>query len=188
MKHLFRSLLLAALLLAPASAETYTIDPSHSNVTFRIRHLLSEMEGRFNEITGTVDYDPAKPEAAKVSFAVQTKSIDTANTKRDDHLRSADFFDVTKFPEATFVSKSVKKIDDKNLEVSGDFTLHGVTKPLTVQVRIYGPADTAAGKRLGAGTEFKIDRRVFGVNSYADPKAVLGDEVTMRINVEGRTK
>lgn len=188
MKHLFRSCLLAGLLLAPAVAETYTIDPSHSNVTFRIRHLLSEMEGRFNDFGGTIDFDPAKPEAAKVNLTVQVKSIDTANVKRDDHLRSKDFFEVEAFPQATFVSTSVKRVDEKNLEVSGDFTLHGVTKPMTVKVRIYGPADTAAGKRMGAGTEFKVDRRVFGVNSYADPKALLGDEVTLRVNVEARVK
>ena len=188
MRHIFQSLLMAGLLLSPALAETYTIDPAHSNVTFRIRHLLSEMEGRFNDFGGTIDFDPARPEAAKVNLVVQVKSIDTANTKRDDHLRSKDFFEVEKFPTATFVSTAAKKIDDKNLEVSGNFTLHGVTKPMTVKVRIYGPAETASGKRVGAGTEFTLDRRAYGVNSWNDPKAVLGDEVTMRLNVEARVK
>lgn len=184
MKHLFRTCLVAGLLLAPALAETYAIDPSHSNVTFRIRHVLSEMEGRFNDFAGTIDYDPAKPEASKVVLTVQVKSVDTANAKRDDHLRGKDFFEVEKYPEATFVSKSVKKIDDKNLEVTGDFTLHGTTKPMTVNVRIYGPDK----KRMGAGTEFKLSRDTYGVNSYADATGVLGDEVTMRINVEARAK
>ena len=124
---------------------------------------------------------------APAYLAKLTRRADGKAITSDDVVNTFAIGRIMGWSDWTYLSE-VKKIDDKNLEVSGDFTLHGVTKPLTVQVRIYGPADTAAGKRLGAGTEFKIDRRVFGVNSYADPKAVLGDEVTMRINVEGRTK
>lgn len=167
-----------------AKAASYKVDPAHHGVVFNISHLkVSKIFGRFNELTGQVNYDPAKPEATTINLAVQAKSIDTANEQRDKHLRSPDFFNVAEFPVITFKSTRVvvdeKDKDKTELKVTGDLTLLGVTKSVTVEFDVRGPRDKGA---LGFVTELEIKRSDFGMK-YGLPDAI-GDKVELDISFE----
>lgn len=188
-RFLFGMLALASLSTGPALAEVYTVDSTHSGISFRIRHLISEAEGRFNNFKGTVDFDPADYAKTKVNFTIQADSIDTGNAKRDTHLKSADFFEVEKYPTLTFVSTSAKKTGDKTMDVTGDMTIHGKTRRMTVPVRVFGPTDPDKDGSRSAGfqTEFNLSRADFGVNSWTDKSGVLGDEVKARVTIEAHS-
>jgi polyisoprenoid-binding protein YceI len=181
---------LAALLLPAASlaeARTYAVDRAHSNVGFKIRHLISEVEGRFTDFDGKVTYDPQAPEASAVEFTVQATSIDTDNQRRDDHLRSADFFEVEKYPTLGFKSVSVARGSGDTLQVTGDLTIHGVTKRVTIPVRVTGVIPFRDGQKAGFASDFTVDRKDYNVtwNRNMDQGGVvLGDEVEIRIRVE----
>lgn len=153
MKRLFAASLLSLSLLSSVQAADYTIDTEnmHAGITFRIKHLgYSWLYGRFNDFSGNFSYDPAKPDDAKVEVSIKTTSVDSNHAERDKHLRSKDFLDVEKFPEAKFVSKSFKRNADGTGALEGDFTLHGVTKPLKIDVKeIGGGKDPWGGERLG---------------------------------------
>ncbi|MEA3207102.1 MAG: hypothetical protein QOE70_159 [Chthoniobacter sp.] len=189
MKHTF--LLCSALFLVGASAfagtETYKIDPVHSTIGFKIRHFFSKVGGRFNEVAGTIQGDPAKPDDAQVSVTIQTKSIDTAEAKRDTHLRSPDFFDVEKFPAMTFVSKKVTRTGDNTADVTGDLTLHGVTKDVTLKVTFLGKGKTM-NEAITTGWEAttKIKRSEFGLtwNKVVEGTSAVGDDVEIELQVE----
>ena len=146
-KALVQALSLALLLPAFAAADpvVYKVDPDHSGVGFTIRHFVSNVSGRFKDFDGVIKYDKANPAASSVSFTVQAKSIDTDNDDRDNHLRSPDFFDAEKFPTLTFTSTSVKAVDADTLEVTGDMTIKGVTKKVTIPVDILGSVKTPRG-------------------------------------------
>ena len=177
----------AALAALPASATTYTIDLSHSNVDFTIRHLIANVRGSFGAFEGTIvmDADPAK---SSVDFTIQAKSIDTANEQRDGHLRSPDFFDVEKYPTITFKSTAVKKTGDKAYEVTGPLTMRGVTKVVTLPVTFLGEVkDPWGNTKAGFSIATTINRQEFGVswNKALDQGGfVLGDEVKVEINLE----
>lgn len=177
--------LLAPLVAVPAVAEagTWTVDSAHSGVGFEIRHLLTDVPGRFNDFEGTIVYDPENPASSSVEFTVQAASIDTGNEDRDNHLRSADFFDVEKHPTITFKSKKVVKAGE-NLAVTGDFTLHGVTREITVPVEFRGTMGNAAG----FATEFTIDRNDYGIewNRNTGGGAILGNDVDIEIEIEAK--
>jgi polyisoprenoid-binding protein YceI len=164
-------------------AEDYKVDAVHSAVLFRIQHMgVSFAYGRFNDISGSVSYDAAAPEKAKFDVSVKAASIDTGNADRDKHLRSADFFEVDKFPDISFKSKDVKKKSDKELEVTGDMTLHGVTKPMTVTISIVGVADVPRmGPTAGFECSLTVKRSDFGMDKMMQG---LGDEVTLRVALE----
>ena len=169
----------------PAEATgTYDVDAVHSSVVFRIKHLnTAYFYGRFNEIAGTIVLDDADP--ARGSFDVQVKvaSVDTANADRDKHLKSPDFFDAEQFPLITFRSRSVKKVGETTLEVAGDLTLHGVTKPLTVKIERTGSGTGMRGEfRCGWETVFEIKRSDFGMTKLIGP---VGDDVRLMVSVEG---
>jgi len=176
-----------------ASAETLALDPNHSHVGFSIRHFFTQVKGEFKTVSGTIDVDPKNLDAAKVNVAIDPASINTNNDKRDNHLRSADFFDVTKFPAMTFVATSVKITDPKAYTgtLTGDLTMHGVTKPVTLKLegggmQAMGPNGTLAGF-TASGT---LDRKDFGIiwNKVFDAgPAMLGDDVTLEIDVEAKT-
>jgi polyisoprenoid-binding protein YceI len=183
------AVLAAALSAAPArAAEQYTVDPMHSAISFKISHLgLSWVFGTFKDLSGTFTIDPEN--AAKSAFALTIKadSIDTSNVKRDEHLRSPDFFNAKQFPTLTFKSTAVKAIDG-GFEVTGDFTMHGETKPLTFTVRGGRKAEFPPGiSRTGYTAEFVVKRSEFGVG---DPKfaSALGDEVFVTVSFEGTLK
>lgn len=184
-------LLASAALLVPAVAAAepavYKVDSDHSGVSFVVRHFVSNVPGRFKDFDGVVKYDAKNPTASSVSFTVQAASVDTDNGDRDNHLRSPDFFDVEKFPTLTFSSTSVKAVDADTLEVTGDLTIKGVTKKVTVPVELLGVMKGPRGEKAGFESSFKVDRKEYGItwNRLLDTGgAVLGDEVRVTISIE----
>jgi polyisoprenoid-binding protein YceI len=168
------------------AAETYQTDSVHSSVVFRVKHMNTSFAyGRFNEITGTFALDKASPSQSKFDFQVKAATIDTANAKRDQHLKGPDFFNVVQYPTLSFASKSVTASGD-GFEVTGDLTMHGVTKPVTVQVvpTGAGPGPTG-GKIAGIETTFTIKRSDFGMNKRIP---MLADDVRVTVSVEGGVK
>lgn len=172
---------------APSAADAYEIDAAHSTVLFRAKHLdVSYTYGRFNDFSGAVTFDAAKPENSKVEVEIKTESVDTANEKRDAHMRSPDFFDAKQFPTCNFRSTSVKKGKDGHLAVTGDFTLHGVTKPVTLDVEPVGSGkDPWGGERAGFHGTCTLKRSEFGMNFM--PEA-LGEDVLITVSIEGVKK
>ena len=170
--------------IEPAGAQTtFKVDPVHSFVTFRIRHMgVAHAWGRFDQPQGTVVWDDADPSKSSVQVTLQTERIDTGNEKRDAHLRSPDFFNARQFPTITFKSTAVTKKGEGEFEVRGDMTLLGVTKPVTAKVVKVGEADTKRGQLAGWDAFFTVKRSEFGMTFMPDG---LGDEVTIFVSVEG---
>ncbi len=173
----------------PTLAETYTIDPQHSQAGFSIRHMmLSNVRGAFSKVSGTIDYDPKKPDESKVSATIDMNSVVTHDEKRDNHLKSPDFFDTAKYPTMTFTSKKVVAKDKDHLTVTGELNLHGVTKEVTMNVE--GPTaelKDPKGAKRGASASTRIHRKDFGVtyNKNLDNGGVaLGEDVDVTIDVE----
>ncbi|HEY5753947.1 MAG TPA: YceI family protein [Chthoniobacterales bacterium] len=185
---LFSAALLAVASLSPVlAADTYEFDPAHSTIGFRIRHLFSDVSGRFNKFSGKIVYDEAAPEKSSVDVTIQADSIDTANAKRDTHLKTPDFFDVEKYPELTFKGKKVEKKDAKTFVVTGDLTIHGVTHEVPVTVEFLGKGKGVQGEPVsGWSASTTIDRNKFGVtyNSLVEGSKILGDDVKIDIQVE----
>lgn len=189
---LTRTLLLTLVAALPLAAqtpahETWTVDKNHSSAQFKIRHMMANVVGSFRDFDGSVNIDRKNPAASTVEFTIQAKSIDTGSTNRDEHLRSADFFDVAKYPTITFKSTSVKPNSQTEFDVTGDLTMHGVTKRVTLPVTFLGFARTARGEKAGFEIETKINRKDFGIewNRALDEGGVLlGDEVKVTINLE----
>jgi polyisoprenoid-binding protein YceI len=189
------SILIAVAALAPlapvavllAAGESFNIDGVHSTVIYKVKHLnIGNAYGRFNQLTGTVVLDPDQP--AKSSFQVEIKSdsIDTGNGKRDTHLKSPDFFAVKQFPTITFKSKGVKKDGENAYQVSGDLTLHGVTKPVTVKVERTGAGkDPWGGFRNGFESTFTVKRSDFGMKGMLD---AISDDVQLTVSSEAVKK
>ena len=180
---------LALLLPALAAAEptVYTVDPDHSGVGFSIRHFVSNVPGRFNDFEGTIRYDPQSPAASSVEISVRTTSLDTGNADRDEHLRSADFFDAQKFPALTFASTAVTAKDAHTLEVTGDLTLHGVSRRITIPVQVLGTVKIPNGEKAGFEALFTLNRKDFGItwNRVLDAGGtVLGEDVKIAIEIE----
>src|SRR5262245_49721945 len=149
---------------AAAAVASYEIDPVHSSILFKCSHLnVSNYYGRFNDFSGTVVFDPAKPEASTISIEVKTDSVDTNSDKRNKHLMSPDFLSAKEFPTATFKSKEVKKGADGKWTVTGDFTLRGVTKTITCPFEVVGQSKTDMGDRAGFEGHFTFKREDFGV-------------------------
>ncbi len=176
----------AALLAAvPAfAADTYDLDPVHCTFLFKIKHMgVSYTYGRFNESSGTFTLDAENPANNQIAVEVKTASIDTAVEARDKHLRSPEFFNVEAFPTMSFESTSFKKIDDTHFEVTGDLTIHGVTKSITTTAEFVGIAKGMKGEtRAGLETTFTIDRTDFGMDTMVGP---VGAEVELTVSVEG---
>ena len=172
---------------AAAAQDLYTIDPNHSNVAFKVRHLVSKVGGEFTDFEGAITADFNNLDVSGVQFSIQAASLDTRNEDRDGHLRSADFFDVEKFPEITFTSTKVTKIDNDSFAVAGTLTMHGVSKPITLTVDYLGEMAAMGGVRAGYELSTTIDRKDFGVswNRALDSGGlILGDEVEVTINLE----
>ncbi len=167
----------------PAPAAAYTIDPVHSTVLFKVLHMgASNFYGRFNDVSGTIALDVAKPENSSVEFTVKTESIDTNNAKRDEHLKGPDFFLTKQFPTANFKSKTVKKTGDKTYDVAGDLTIRGITKPASFTFTQVGAGKTPNGKEIiGGETAITVKRGDFGL-TYG--QGALGEEVTLIVSVE----
>lgn len=192
MKHLLAtvSTIVALSLPAMAFATTWSIDPEHSNIGFKVRHLMvSNVKGQFDKHNGVVNIDDKDITKSKVEVSIDTASINTNVQKRDDHLRSADFFDVATYPAMTFVSKKVVKAGKDKLKVTGDLTLHGITKEVFLNVE--GPTtevkDPWGVIRRGAVASTKINRKDFGLvwnKALETGGVVVGDEITITLEVE----
>lgn len=164
-------------LAAPAAwAEKFEIDPTHSFIEFGVSHLgFSVLRGRFNDIKGSFNYDKAKPNAATIEVKVATESLDSNHAERDKHLRGKDFFEVDKYPQATFVTTSYSEKNGQGT-LKGNLSLHGVTKPITVAVKHVGAgSDPWGGYRRGFVGNTKIRRADFGMNYNLGPAAEMVD-------------
>ena len=176
-------LFLLAAAPASARAEEYAIDPMHTAVSFKISHLgLSWVHGRFNDVSGGFVLDG---DTASFVLNIKPESVDTGNAKRDEHLRSPDFFNVKQFPGLTFKSTAVKPVKD-GYEVTGDLTLHGVTKPVTFTLLGGRKAEFPKNvQRTGYSTELTLKRSEFGMDKMLE---AIGDEVRIVISFEGVKK
>ena len=175
---------------ASATAATWDLDPAHSAIEFSVRHMMvSTVKGRFEKVKGTVELDEKDVTKSTVEVTIDLASVSTNEPKRDSHLKSPDFFDVAKFPTATFKSTKVQKAGKNKLKVTGDLSLHGVTKPVVLEVE--GPTDafkTPFGTTVrGVRATGKIDRKDFeiGWNKVLDNGGVMvGNEVSLDLNAE----
>jgi len=186
MKSILLPVFAAALFIQPAmAADKFLLDPGHASVMFGVSHLgFSKTFGRFNKIEGAFTLDDKTPENSSVVVSIDPASLDTNHAKRDDHLRGADFFDVTKFPTMTYKSTLVKRTGDKTALVTGDLTLRGVTKPVPLEVTLINTGPNPMDKtKIVAGFSARgtLKRTEFGMG-YAAP--VLGDDVEIIIEVD----
>ena len=188
LQSLFLATILTSSYLATLHAgDVYTFDPNHSTIGFKVRHLFSDVSGRFNEFSGSVDLDSAKPENSVVEATIQTKSIDTANTKRDAHLKSADFFNVEKNPTLTFKSKKIVVTGEKTATVTGDLSLNGVTKEVPLTVTFLGKGKGMTGKDVtGWSATTELDRTEFGLkwDKVIEGTQVVSNTVKVEIQIE----
>jgi polyisoprenoid-binding protein YceI len=177
--------------MTPAAAtatRTYQIDRAHSDVSFTVRHLVSRVRGHFPDVEGAVDFDPADPAAGSVRVTIQAASITTNEPARDAHLRSDDFFAVDAHPTLTFVSREVRPRGAQTLDVAGDLTIRGVTRPVTLAATYLGQAkDPWGNDRVAFEAETTINRKDFGLawNAALETGGVLvGDEVRIHLEVQ----
>ena len=169
------------------AADLFQADAVHSSVVFRVKHMnTSYAWGRFNEISGTFALDEKDPAQSRLEFLVKSASVDTGNEKRDQHLKGPDFFNTVQYPTITFQSKSVATTAPNTFEVSGDLTLHGVTKPVTLKVTRTGSGKDMKGTAIaGIESTFAIRRADYQMNKMAP---AIGDDVWINVSVEGVKK
>lgn len=167
----------------------YQIDPSHSSINFSIKHMMiAKVHGGFEKFGGHLNYDPASPEKSEIQVSIEANSVNTREPQRDNHLRSADFFDVEKYPTLSFKSTRVEGKKD-SLRVIGDLTIHGVTQSVTLDVE--GPTDELkdpwGNLKIGASASTKIKRKDFGLAWNAALEAggfLVGDDVTINLDIQ----
>ena len=164
----------------------WQIDPVHSGVNFRIRHFVTRVRGKFTDFRGTITADPQSWQDAVIDVEIRTASISTDNEKRDNHLRSSDFFAADSFPTITFRSTRIERRGD-DAKIYGTLTMRGVTKPVVLDGHFNGIARTPDAERVGFEATTKVDRTAFGVawnRAMEGGGAMLGDEVEVEISVE----
>jgi polyisoprenoid-binding protein YceI len=168
------------------AAEEYAYDPVHSSVSFKARHLdISWIHGRFNDVSGKFVIDRQDPAKSTFQLTIQAESVDTANSARDEHLRQPDYFDTKQFPTIEFKSTSVKPIDG-GYEVTGDFTMHGTTKSITIPLLCTDEVEWKGSKRVGIATELSLKRSDFDFDKTQI--GLIGDEAIIFIDCEGVRK
>lgn len=188
MKLAFRSLVASLALVlsasfAAAAPSNWTIDGVHTDVSFEVKHMFSKVRGVFREFSGTIVFDAENASKISVDASVNAASVDTGNEKRDGHLRSADFFETEKFPTITFKSKKVEAAGKNKYKVTGDFTMHGVTKSVVFDAEFLG----ANEKKGGFSARTTINRKDYGIvwNRALDTGGfVLGDDVDIVLNLQ----
>jgi polyisoprenoid-binding protein YceI len=175
--------------LAFAEPAVYRVDGDHSGINFSIRHFVTNVSGRFRDFDGVIRYDKLNPAASSVELTVKAASIDTASNDRDEDLRSKKFFDVQTYPTLTFTSTRVVPKDGSMLEVTGNLTLHGVTRQITLPVSVLGTMQAPRGEKAGFETSFTVDRKEYGItwNNVLDSGPMLGDEVRIHIDIEANS-
>jgi polyisoprenoid-binding protein YceI len=186
------SILIAAVVIAVFSStafanEVYRFDPSGSTIGFSVHQFLGNTHGKFAKFNGKIDVDREHPGNSSVTAQIDVRSIDTRIKKRDDHLRSAEFFDVEKFPQITFKSRSVKQTGPQSGDVLGDLTMHGVAKPITLHVKLLTPVNETSRTRW-AVTVDSITRRDFKLMFAPATETVSGISQTVAINIEIEAK
>jgi polyisoprenoid-binding protein YceI len=178
------TLVFAALSSAALANETYKFDQSHSTIGFNVHQFLGTTNGRFTKFNGEIDIDREHPEKSSVLAKIDVRSIDTRIQKRDDHLRSAEFFNVAKFPGITFKSRSVKQTGPQSGDILGDLTMHDVTKPITLHVKLLSPLSNDMKRTRWAVTTEPLKRREFNLMFSQGAEAVSGISQTVAINIE----
>ena len=171
-----------------SATRTYKIDKAHSEVVFQIRHLVTKVRGRFDDFVGSIQLNEERPELSSVEFTIKAASIDTNEKDRDTHLRSADFFDVEKFPTITFKSKKIIKKSNESYDVTGDLSIHGVTKEIVLPVTHLGKAKDPWGmERVGFEAEITLNRKDYGLMWNAPLEFggfLVGDDVKASLSVQ----
>ena len=179
---MFALLTSLSLVAVARAADNYKVDSVHGTVIFRIAHFgVGNAYGRFNEPTGTISLDKEDASKSTFNFEVAVDKIDTANAKHNAHLKSPDFFDAKQFPTIAFKSTAVKLSGDKDYEITGDLTLHGVTKSITIKMAKTGEAQTQAGYRTGWETKVDLKRSDYGMTGM---QGAVGDDVHVIFSFE----
>jgi polyisoprenoid-binding protein YceI len=171
------------------ATETWSFDTVHSSINFWVRHLMvAKVHGRFTKWSGSLAFDPQQPQSSHTEVEIDAASIDTKEPQRDTHLRSADFFDVEKYPTLSFKSTSVERVHDDTYKVTGALTMHGVTNPVTIDVEYAGRAShPQMGERTGFSAHGTLNRKDWGLvwNQVLDAGGfALGDKVEIHIEIE----
>lgn len=183
------ALALLAIVSTAKAQDTYTIDPVHSSVGFKVKHMMvSDVKGEFGGFSGTISLDPKNIEASSVDVTIDATTVSTRNEKRDGHLKSADFFDVEKYPTLTFKSKKITKKGEQWVAI-GDLTLRGVTKEIELPFTLGGPMTVGNGSVIGVSASTEINRQDFGVawNKTLDAGGVVvSDKVRIEIELEAK--
>lgn len=185
----FAALVLSTSFLLAQEPATWTIDNTHSFVGFSVRHMMvSNVRGNFDKFSGSIVGDPRNPASAKVDVSIDATTLNTHNSNRDEHLRSADFFETAKYPTITFHSRRVEKVREGRLKVIGDLTMHGVTREVILDVDGPSPeVQVRNGSRIGVSASTKLSRKDFGLNWNRVMEAggvTVGDDVTITIELE----
>jgi polyisoprenoid-binding protein YceI len=186
-RNLIAAVLVAGLSAAALANDTYQFGPSGSTIGFSVHQFLGTTHGKFTKFSGKVDVNREHPENSSVTTQIDVRSIDTRIKKRDDHLRSAEFFNVEKYPQMTFKSRSVKQTGPQSGDILGDLTLHGVTKPITLHVKLLTPLNETSRTRW-AVTVDPITRRDFNLMFAPAAESVSGISQTVAINIEIEAK
>ena len=189
MRAIFTTVAAVLFAVSAFAADNFIVDKNHSEATFQVRHLVSRISGKFDDFAGAISVDEANPAVSSVEFTIKTPSIDTGVADRDKHLRSADFFEVEKYPEITFKSTSVKPSSRKNFyDVTGTFTMHGVTKTITLPVEFLGfVKDPRGNTRAGFTAHTVLNRKDYGIiwnRALDNGSTLLSDDVDVTVNIE----
>ncbi|GBC63908.1 polyisoprenoid-binding protein [Desulfonema ishimotonii] len=184
-KSVIFTIALVALTVSGVHAETYTIDTSHSQALFRVRHLgISRITGRFPGVTGTIQFDGKQLSDLRAEAEIDINSLNTDVEKRDRHLKSEEFFDAARYPKMTFKSRAVREVSGQQFRLAGDLTLHGVTREVVLDAEHGGSIKDPWGNfRTAFTATTKISRRDFGIN-WGTGGDVVGEEITIHIEIE----
>ena len=185
MKSLFAAAVAVVAFAAASHAAEYTIDGAHASIYFKVGHLdVSEVYGRFNDFEGDVAWTGSADDAA-FNVTIQTASVDTGVPKRDDHLRSPDFFNARQHPTITFQSTGVESKGDEAYHVTGEFTMNGRTREITLPMRFLGETTFQGTEKVGFAGELTIDRREWGLDAW---QGLVGNDVTLMVSFEANRK
>jgi polyisoprenoid-binding protein YceI len=183
MHNLIAAFVVASLSSAALANETYKFDASGSTIGFSVHQFLGTTQGKFSKFNGKIDVDREHPENSSVTAQIDVRSLDSRIKKRDDHLRSPEFFNVEKFPQITFKSRSVKRTGPQSGDIAGDLTMHGATKPITLHIKLLTPLNETSRTRWQVTTE-PISRRDFNLMFAPAAESVSGISQTVAINIE----
>src|SRR5437868_1945813 len=188
MRHIRFALAVVVVIASPVRGDNYKFDPARSKIAFQLRHLLGSARGEFHKFSGTINVDREHPERSTVTATIQVASIDTKIAKRDQHLRSPDFFDAAKFPEITFRNHAVKRTGPDSGDITGELTMHGVTRPITLHVKLASPvtSDPLPARTRWQVTTDPIHRKDFNLLFSGSTEAVsgIGQDVIPTIEIE----